>query len=266
MTSADQDTFVKVKFVCKGVGATTSVLPTRLVSTASVKTPVKTSYAELAQPVKLSTTHLNVAAHLELLEMLLRVASLHLHAALDRFVLAVDVAKEVTVFDHVITQTVVDAAKHVGLEDVEINVFEMTCVQLVNSVNKDYVLEDVDKTRIVTKIQPVSMESVPIHVLKPHAEPTHYAESLNIDQFACVQMVTKASPVRNVDKWSATGMMTVARCKCVFREAVRIPAYNQELVEQMPNVGLSTGALSALVLLVTLETQNKNVPSMKTSV
>lgn len=257
--SVDLDTFVKDRFVCKDAEVITNVQRIRLVSIVSVEMLVRILFAELAHLVKWLIIRPNVAVHLERLEMLWRVVLHHLLVALEASAQVEEDVRVDTALKLVITRILVDVVRHVGQENVEINVSRMTCALKINFVSRACVFRDVDKTQIVIKTQLVSMEYVRILVVKHLVEKMRFAECLNIDQFVSVQMAIKENQARNANKLNVIGMMIAIPSRCVFREVVKIRVCNQELVEQTHSVGLSIEGLSVLVLLVMLEIRDKNV-------
>lgn len=191
-------------------------------------------------------------------------------AVLHRLLVALEASAQVeedvtvdTALKLVIIQIPVDVVKLVEQENVEINVSRMTCALRTNFVNRACVFRDVVKTWIVTKTRLASVEYVQILVLKHPVGKMLSAECLNIDQSVFVQMAIKENQARSVNKLNVIGMMIAIPSKCVFKEVVKIPAYNQELVEQTPSVGLSIEELSVLVLLVMLEIHDKSAPLMR---
>jgi len=176
MTSVDLDIFVKGKFAWLDVEAITNVQLTKLVLTASAEMHVKIFNVELALPVKSSTTHHNVVARLEQLEMLWSLASPHQQDVRMEFVVGVNDAKVGTVSKNVKRVIVAVVDKLVGLEAVETNVIGMTCVLKDRCAKRDCVLLAVAKIQTVPQMLHVSMENVMTLAHKLRVESTLFAE------------------------------------------------------------------------------------------
>jgi hypothetical protein len=145
------------------------------------------------------------------------------------------------------------ADKPVRVDNVAASAVATICALKVKCVNKVSAQLVAVSIPIVALKQPVLMDSVLIHALRPtlHAEPMLSAGYLNTDQSAFAPTDFSVNLARNVSKSSATSTPTVAQYKCVSKVAVKIHVCNRMLVVSTHNVNRLTEEQNVAVLQIT---------------